>query len=330
MLINANSLNSNGITKHSIFFLFGTDEGLIQRSKMQINKIHDPSRANTSTYALAQAREEVAKIVANSKSCSLFGEKKVIVIDQISGNIAEKFFNQFTACETAAYIFQAGSVKKTSKLFKYFQNREDVLTVQCYQLAQPEVANFIVRYFHECGKTISHQNACTLALILPNNIMIIERELEKLDLLTSGEQTIEEHSISKLFTDNAEFNMDDVIFKLFTQPKNAILSIENMLNSASDSRQDSIMLIRSILNHLKRILVVHLELRCGKNLDTAINGLKPPVFFKFKEKFKHLVELTSIRTAREQIIALNTLEKFAKSSTQSCVPIITNHFLNSV
>lgn len=329
MLVNASALNDNQIKGNSIFFLFGTDEGLILRSKIRITKAYDASNSNTYTHSFASAKENVAEIVADSKSGSLFGERKVVIIDQIAGNISEKFFDNFTKCNTAIYIFAAGSVKKTSKLFKYFQKRQEVVTVQCYQLELREIAQFIVQYFRLKSKKIDYNDAEALAAILPKNIMIVERELEKLDLFTGKNQTITSQNFIDLLIDNADFSTDNIVYKLFTDKNNAVLEIEGMISQTLDARQDSIMIIRSTLNMIRRLMMVHIQKRSGAGTEAAINSLKPPIFFKFRNKFEHLVSITNIKMLREMMLQLNELEKFAKFSAHDCTSMVANHFLGA-
>lgn len=327
MLINANALTFDHIKKHSLFFLFGNDEGLIHYVKRRIIKAHDPKSENLSVWDFADAKKNVEEIIGASRSTSLFGDKKALVIDRIMGNISEKFFNKFIQCETATYLFQAGSVKKSSKLFKYFQARSDVLTVQCYRLESHEIAAFIIKYFTERGKNISSKNASILVSKLPSNLMLIERELEKLDILTYNKKIIEECDFADLFGDYEEVNIDNIIFNWFANNKKAALEVEKMLLYAPDVQQDSIAFIRTTLNLLNKLMIVHIQKRNGVSTAEAMGRLQPPIFFKFREKFLYLVEITNLNMIRSAVKNFIQLEKIAKTQGPKSLRYVVMCFL---
>jgi len=330
MLISASGLNPENIKKHKIFFLFGNDEGLIHYSRQKIAKTFDPSAEHTSRYSYKEHKGNMQSVTDQAKACSLFGDLKVIIIDEISGNVPEKLLELFQKEESAIYILQAASIKKTSKLFKYFnEKRQDVLTAQCYQLEMRDIAKFAVEFMQKRGKTLSFENAALLASLLPPNLMMIERELEKLEIYAFNKPEISTEDINKVTDGGALLNIDEIFFNFVTNPAKSVKLLESMVES-SDNMGDLILLLRSMQNLAKKLISMKIMLQNGDKFESAIMRLKPPVFFKFREKFTHLLKITQLGQLKSVLSQLNQLEKKVKLSSGNTLDHVGSYFLNRV
>ena len=71
--------------------------------------------------------------------------------------------------------------------------------------------------------------------------------------------------------------------------KNKIKLIK-ILNENIYSNEDCIIILRTLLNKSKKILILSMEYEKNKNIDLTISTAKPPIFWKEKETTKRQIQ----------------------------------------
>lgn len=327
MIVNATKLSPHHIQDNGLFFIFGADEGLISRAKYAILRAHDPLLENVSYYGFRAAKDNASKILAEVSSPTLFGGEKSAVIDEISGNFSTKFFDSFTAKPGVKVLFIAGEVRKKSKLYTYFSGRTDVCVVQCYPLEYQDVVQLISNLVQKDGKKIEARETQLLATFLPRNVSIIEQELGKLVSFVGQKPVISETDILALFTNDSDILLDDVIEKIILRDQKAWEITERFFIANDDGIEPAILLLRSLLNALHRLLQVHVAVKNGKSEAMAVQALVPPVFYKRAEAFTRMLRATSAARVKQMMSKAIQLEKQCKLSGASSLQIICASYL---
>ena len=117
--------------------------------------------------------------------------------------------------------------------------------------------------------------------------------------------------------------MDNCLLK----NKKRVISI---INENNFSVEDSIIILRTFLNKLKRLRKLRLSLRKSNNVDQTINAFKPPIFWKDKNIIKQQIKIWELNDIESFIEDLNNTETLIKRNPQISNQIINNMILDKI
>ena len=102
-----------------------------------------------------------------------------------------------------------------------------------------------------------------------------------------------------------------------------------ILNENNFSNEDCIIIIRSFLNKIKKLLKLSIEFNKNKNIDLTISTAKPPIFWKDKETTKQQIIKWKPENLKELIYNLMEVELMIKKNFNTSVNLITNFLLDT-
>ena len=111
-------------------------------------------------------------------------------------------------------------------------------------------------------------------------------ELRKIEYFSKSGKKLTAENIAKLI--NLSGTRGPIILDKKEITKNT-RKIIGILNENNFSNEDCIMITRSFLIKLKRILGLLIEFEKNKNIDLTISSAKPPIFWKDKEITKQQI-----------------------------------------
>ena len=121
----------------------------------------------------------------------------------------------------------------------------------------------------------------------------LNNELEKIESYIVGKKKIDVNEIIKLTNLAENFNTSELIDNCLS--KNHKRTI-NILNENNYSTDDSILIIKILLNRSKRLLELKRKSELNKNLEECISSYKPPIFWKDKNIVKQQINKWSIKS----------------------------------
>ena len=98
----------------------------------------------------------------------------------------------------------------------------------------------------------------------------------------------------------------------------------NILNENNYSNEDSVIIIRTLLNQSKKILKLVEKYESTKNMELTISSSKPPIFWKDKEITIQQIKMWSLKDIKNLIYKINELEIKIKKNLQISLKLITN------
>ena len=265
--------NINSTNKKFVLF-FGENLGLKNDFK---NKI----RANNKTSEIIILNQE--EIIKNNKilineinNLSLFEKKKIFFINDANDKILEtiKLISD-NKSENKIYLFSE-ILEKKSKLRTFFEKEEFCVAVPCY--ADNEIT--LKRIVNERLKGFKGLNTYNINLILNNcflDRMKLLNELEKIVIYFQN-KNIETKQLESLLNIkvNEDFNaLKDEALKGNKNKTNELLG-QTILEE-----DKNIYYLNQINQRLNRLN----EVQGVKDLELAINNMKPPIFWKDKPSF---------------------------------------------
>ena len=268
--------NINLIDKN-LFLFFGENIGLKNEFK---NKIQ---LSNKDTTIIKYVQEEIIK---NEESffdeilnISLFDKKKFYFIEQSNDKILEIIRKIELKIQDSKIFLFADVLEKKSKLRNYFEKSKNIGAVPCYLDNEMSIKKIIMETL-KGFKGLSSQNVnmiinnCNLDRLKLNN------ELNKIKTLFT-DKNIESNKLESLM--NPKLNDNFYLIKDEALKGNKIKTNEMLGNTIFDDEKNILYL--STINQRLYKLQETFELLKSTNLETAINTLKPPIFWKDKPSF---------------------------------------------
>jgi len=150
-------------------------------------------------------------------------------------------------------------------------------------------------------------------------------ELKKIEYFSKNGKKITAENIAKLTNLVENHSISELIDNCLIKNKKKIV---NILNENSFNNEDCILITRTFLNKLKKILILSNEFKNNKNIDLTISSAKPPIFWKEKEITKQQIYKWTPENIRLLIYKLNELELLIKKNINNSVNLITDFILD--
>ena len=274
--------------KNPILF-YGPDEGLVSyRSKKIIKR-----------YLLKEKTDELRVFDFKEKkgdeleecfsSTSLFSEKKVVKITNVTDSISKYFdlFDSFAGSSDVFIILLGGELGPRSKLRKYFEDQKSFAAVACYKIDSIALRKIINGFISENKIELEETSISYLVENLGDNYQIIVNELQKLLLL--NKKKIPHQSVEKLISSYSSEVLENIVFNCL-EGKRASLIHEFNLNI-----NDTITANFLLYNIKNILLIINNAVKdfVDGNLEGAVNKNMPKYLFRKKSSFAKLVKNTN-------------------------------------
>lgn len=109
-----------------------------------------------------------------------------------------------------------------------------------------------------------------------------------------------------------------------TKSKNKIIKIFNENNFTSE---DCIIILRTLLAKLKRLLIIKKKTLLDDDIDKSIDTFKPTIFWKEKEIVKEQIKILSYQKIQEILLRANEIELLSKKNPILSTTITTNFLI---
>ena len=105
--------------------------------------------------------------------------------------------------------------------------------------------------------------------------------------------------------------------------------MHKILNENNFNLEDCIIILRTFLSKLKRLVKIHEQLNVNKNdIDFAISSFKPPIFWKDKQIVKQQVKSLNYLETKNLILKTNEIELIVKKKPETSLNITTDFIIN--
>lgn len=295
--------------------IYGTDAGQVRQRAGEIadawlGKNPDPMAKLELT--VEQLKEDPAKLADELAAMSLMCPRRVILVreaeDAILPAIEEGMARR--SPENYLILYVTESLPATSKLRVWAERAADVGAVACYKDEGSGLEQFIRDTLKGYGLRSDTETVRLLAHQLSGDRQIILNELEKLSLYVGDEaETVTLEDVMASVGENNDRSFDEL---------NTAVASGDMVNLCrlSDRLQlegnHGLLLVRSLMRYFQRLEAIALKRDAGMSIDAAIEGLRPPVFFKAKPALKAHATRWNATACAEALARLQLLELDSK------------------
>jgi len=212
---------------------------------------------------------------------SLFESKKIIKVSRITSKSYEIIKEIIDRnIHNKKIILDAGQLEKKSKLRQLFEKGKNLICVPFYQDNDLSLAKIANEFFRKNQISISTQNINLIIEKCYGDRKNLQNEMAKILNYCFDKKKITTDEILKLINLKGNDNYFELIDNCLA--KNQI-KVTKIINDNYFGKEDSIILVRSFLSRLKRLIgLKKLSIETGSE-QNAINSFKPPIFWKDKE-----------------------------------------------
>ncbi|AZZ65523.1 DNA polymerase III subunit delta [Metamycoplasma phocicerebrale] len=275
--------------------------------------------------------EEFSDALNNS---GLFTTKKIIIVkNPYLFNNKAKFVKSLIT--EFIELIKAGSRDKniilifSQEIYKYdnnfipsaafvFVNKSSEI-IEVKKILERDLFSYVSKMFKEKNASISNLALSQFLVSMPNNLSLIESEIDKLLLISKNvtEKMIEDNNFS--MSNNIDFALTEAILK-WQSEKNIVSKILEQLEYGADSNQ-IISQISSILINSKNIAILKNNNLTNEEISKIINI--HPYRVKLHSEFLNKIGIKKLNNLIKKISKLDTLLKRGKIKEEIFIDLIS-------
>jgi|TARA_B100000315_G_scaffold238080_1_gene255503 DNA polymerase-3 subunit delta len=268
--------------------VFGPDDGLVRErsdslARLIVPDLNDPFRIGELTTD--RIRNEPALLTDEISANALTGGRRIVRIrdasDELTGNL-ESVIDSWSG--DTLIIMQAGNLSPQSTLRKLAEGSDKVAAIPCYTDDALGLERIIRETLNEANISIEPNTVNWLTSRLGVDRAVSRQELEKLSIYAGHEGRIEIYDAISCAGDSSVQSLENLVFAAADGDR---VELDRSISQALQDGIPAITVLRTMVGHLNRLHIVTTKMAAGENVERAMKSLRPPVFFKFENRFRN-------------------------------------------
>ena len=318
MIIKSFEINKIELDQNKLVLLYGQNNGFKNDTLKNLIK----SKKEVFNYDEKEILDNSYSFLEQIVSRSLFEEEKTLIINRATDKILKIIEEiDLKKIDDVKIIILANNLEKRSKLRVFFEKHKIYLCIPFYPDNQQTLSKISYNFFKEHKITISSENINLIVNKCNGDREILQNELIKIKYFSKNRKNITAEEISKLTNLIENISISELADNCLAKNNKKIISIFNENNFSND---DSIIIIRTLLNKSKKILQLSEEFKHKKNIELVISSAKPPIFWKDKEITKQQIYKWTPESIKNLIYKLGNLEFFSKKNLNNSLKLVSD------
>ena len=312
--------------KDNFILFYGQNQGLKEEAILKIQT--ENKNRTVIKYDEKEFLEKSETSYENILSGSLFDDKKIIIISRASDKILNSInFFQEKKLDDILIIIEAGNLDKKSKLRSLFEKNKNFICVAFYTDTQEALSKIAYNFLKENNIKISQSNLNLVVNKCNGDRGVLKNELNKIQLYLKNKKNLALDELMKLTNLIENHSISELVDNCLAQNKNKTLL---MLNENILSIEDCVIITRTFLQKIKRILNLVKAYQKNKNLDLTISSAKPPIFWKDKEIIKQQINKWKLTDISKLLRNVNQIELLIKKNKTDPINIVRNFIIETI
>ena len=325
MIIKSFELTKIKLSNYKFYLFYGNNEGLKEETiknffeKNYQNKIH--------RYEEKEILDDVGNFFNVVLTKSFFDNEKLIIINRATDKIRELVEELIEKNpEDIKIILNSKNLEKKSNLRKFFEKEKIIITVPFYEDNNQTLNSIVSLFFRNKKIPISQQLINVLVERSRGDRKNLKNELQKIETYSLNKKNLHLEEIMKLTNLSDNYSASELVDQSLA--KNARKTI-TILNENNYSDEDNIIIIRTLLAKLKRLVKIY-ELVDEKNsIEQAISICKPPIFWKDKPLVIQQIRSWKKNNLKNLIYKTNEIELLIKKNSAIAKNILSDFIIGN-
>ena len=319
MIVKSFKLNDLKKTNSNFFLFYGENEG--QKDEVIQDCFTNGFTGEIIKYDENQILDNQEVFFETCLNDSLFDNDKIIQVNRVTSKLYE-IIKKIVEKEihNKKIIFKSDKLDKKSKLRNLFEKNKELICIAFYPDTFQNLNSIALNFFKKRNIRISNQSINLIIERANNKRQNLNNELEKINNYLNGKKEINFEEVLKLTNLSGEYDISILIDSCLAKNENQLIKIINENNFSND---DSVMILRYLLNKSKRLLKIkdHIE-QNNDNVEIGIASFKPPIFWKEKDTIKKQIKNWTKKSIIELIDEINKTELIVKKNFSFSINIL--------
>ena len=325
MILKSFELNKFKLDNHKFYLLYGDNEGLKEESiknlfeKNYTNKIY--------RYEEKEILDNKSLFFNGILTKSFFDDKKLIIVNRVTDKIKETLEDLIEKNpKDIKIILNAKNLEKKSTLRKIFEKSKSTICVPFYEDNNQTLNSIVSLFFRNKKIPISQQLINILVERSRGDRKNLNNELGKIENYSLNRKNLNLEEIIKLTNLADNFSASELIDHSLAKNTRKTVTI---LSENNYSDEDNIIIIRTLLAKLKRLVKIYELLDEKNNIELAISTCKPPIFWKDKPLIIQQIKSWDKNNLKNLIYKTNEIELLIKKNSTISKNILSDFIINN-
>ncbi|MDA7450199.1 DNA polymerase III subunit delta [Candidatus Pelagibacter ubique] len=325
MILKSFELNKLKLENYNFYLFYGDNEGLKEDTiknffvKKYQNKIH--------RYEEKEILDNIDDFYNNVFTKSFFDNEKLIIINRVSDKIREiieELIEKKT--EDIQFILNSKNLEKKSTLRKLFEKQKSIVCIPFYEDNNQTLNSIINLFFRNKKIPISQQLINVLVERSRGDRKNLNNELEKIENFSLNKKNLSIQEIIKLTNLADNYSASELVDHSLAKNTRKTVTI---LGENNYSDEDNIIIIRTLLAKLKRLVKIYELVDEKNNIEQAISACKPPIFWKDKPLVIQQIRSWKKDGLEQLIYKTNEIELLVKKNSALAKNILADFIINN-
>jgi len=325
MIIKSFELNKIKIKDYKLYLFYGDNEGLKEETirnlfeKNYQDKIH--------RYEEKEILDNINSFFNSVLTKSFFDTEKLIIINRATDKIKETVEDLIEKNpEDIKIILNSKNLEKKSALRKIFEKEKSIICVPFYEDNNQTLNSIISLFFRNKKIPVSQQLINVLIERSRGDRKNLNNELKKIEVYSLNKKNLNIEEIIRLTNLADNYSASELVDHSLAKNTRKTITI---LNENNYSDEDNIIIIRTLLAKVKRLVKIHELVDEKNNIEQAISASKPPIFWKDKPLVIQQVRSWKKDHLKDLIYKTNEIELLIKKNSSIAKNILSDFIINN-
>ena len=325
MIIKSFELNKPELNNYKFYLFYGDNEGSKEETiknifeKNYLDKIY--------RYEEKEILDNIDNFFNSILTKSFFDNEKLIIINRATDKIRETVESLIEKNpEDIKIILNSKNLEKKSILRKIFEKEKSIICVPFYEDNNQTLNSIISLFFRNKKIPTSQQLINVLVERSRGDRKNLNNELEKIGAYSLNKKNLSLEEIIKLTNLADNYNASELVDHSLAKNTRKTVTI---LNENNYSDEDNIIIIRTLLAKLKRLVKIQELVDEKNNIEQAVSASKPPVFWKDKPLVTQQIKSWEKNHLKNLIYKTNEIELLIKKNSVLAKNILADFIINN-
>ena len=325
MIIKSFELNKVKLSNYKFYLFYGDNEGLKEESIKNLFEKNYPDKIYR--YEEKEILDNTIHFFNTILTKSFFDNEKLIIINRTTDKVKEIIEELIVKNpEEIQIVLNSKNLEKKSSLRKIFEKEKSIICVPFYDDNSQTLNSIISLFFRNRKIPISQQLINVLIERCRGDRKNLNNELEKIENYSLNRKNLNLQEIIKLTNLADNYSASELVDHSLAKNTRKTVSI---LNENNYSDEDNIIIIRTLLAKLKRLVKIHELVDEKNNIEQAISACKPPIFWKDKPLVIQQIRSWKKDGLEQLIYKTNEIELLVKKNSVLAKNILADFIINN-
>jgi DNA polymerase-3 subunit delta len=325
MILKSFELNKIKLNNHKFYLFYGDNEGLKEETIKNLFERNYQDKIYR--YEEKEILDNISNFFSSVLTKSFFDNEKLIIINRATDKIREAVVELIEKnLEGINIILNSKNLEKKSILRKFFEKEKTVICVPFYEDNNQTLNSIINLFFRNKKIPISQQLINILVERSRGDRKNLNNELKKIENFSLNKKNLNIDEIIKLTNLADNYSASELVDHSMAKNTRKTITI---LSENNYSDEDNIVIIRTLLVKLKRLVKIYELVDEKNNIEQAISMCKPPIFWKDKPLIAQQVKSWNISLLRDLIYKTSEIELLIKKNSIIAKNILSDFIINN-